>query len=35
MMMRNGKKVLVIGLVLLAGFTSSGIGSDKRYEKGC
>ena len=29
MMMRNGNKVLVIGLVLLAGFASSA------YEKGC
>ena len=33
MMMRNGNKVLVIGLVLLAGFASSASAVTKRYEK--
>lgn len=33
MMMRNGKKVLVIGLVLLAGFTSSASAVTKGMKK--
>lgn len=35
MMMRNGKKVLVIGLVLLAGFTSSASAVTKGMKKDC